>query len=73
MCTEVESFLSANAASIPPQHRARIREAILKGRTAFAIELTPYHLRPGLRAALEDDYRARVAGQKFTLKKQYLP
>jgi len=47
---KIDDFLSANAAYIPPQHRARIREAIVKGSTAFAIELTPYHLRPGLRA-----------------------
>lgn len=70
---KIDDFLSANSATIPPQHRARIREAIVKGRTAFAIELTPYHLQPGLRAAMEADYRERAAGQKFTLKKEYLP
>jgi hypothetical protein len=70
---KIEDFLSAHSAAIPARARAIIRGHVMNGKTAQAVSLLPDHLKNGLRAALEADYRARVAGQKFTLKKEYLP
>jgi hypothetical protein len=65
--------LKQHAAEIPAKHRAHIRGHLMNGKTAQAVALVPDDLKNGLRAALEDDYRQRAAGQRFTLKKEFLP
>lgn len=69
----LETFLTVNAADIPPRFRATIHQYILQGRTRAATELIPDYLQDAFRGILEQMYRERVAGQKVNPKAEVMP
>lgn len=65
----IEKFIIENAPDIPEPYRPKILENAKKSVASGVISIThiPEHLRePYRRVLIEQSYRARVKGQRFT-------
>lgn len=78
MCTHIETFLTVNHSDIPPEDRAKLREAaakaILDENAPIDTSHCPAHLRDAFRRlVVQAAYQARVKGEFFDAKRECLP
>ena len=74
----IEKFLSTNSDEIPAKDRATLREVAAKAirdeKAPIDTARCPAHLRDEFRRLVTDaGYKARVKGQTFNPKREYLP